>query len=86
MAVLVAASSSAMAQTVMAQTPDPDVSAQADAASMQINRLVGMLDGQISQDEVKLKNLQAQVTALQKQITDMKEQPATKPAVPGEKK
>ena len=41
----------------------PDVTAQADAATVQITRILTMLDGQIAADEAKIKELQAQLDA-----------------------
>lgn len=46
----------------------PDVASQADTAALQGTRILGMLSGQIAQDQTQIKALQTQNVELQKQL------------------
>ena len=62
--------------------PAPDVASQADAATVQVTRLLTMLDGQITADQAQIKALQAQAADLQKKLEEATKPKAAAPALP----
>ena len=62
--------------------PAPDVASQADAATVQVTRLLTMLDGQITADQAQIKALQAQAADLQKKLDEATKPKAVAPRFP----